>query len=654
VTRGARASAAFLAAALAAVGAANAEDPTALVSRRAQAYNLFSRAQMLLLHQQDAAAADLLDRAVERDPSPDLLLEAARAQTTTGRFDRAAQYIDRVLKARPGWAPALAQKGDLHLALARTGVDVQGNVEAALEAYRQAAIADPSDVETTRALAELCAQTGRMDEAIGHLARLEEAESLPPNLELLLARLYLRAGRAADAGPLLEAAVRRAPTGQEAVDMLAALYESQDRFDDAVALYAPLLDGGAPVRAGVRARVALLHLEAHRPRQAAALLQEAIALEPGSPDLYLLLLQADDQAGDLDAALDACDHLLRLEPDRIEARFHHARLLRQRGDAAAARAEYDELVRRAARNDDLDQRDEMIVTLAWGQAGLLAFSARDWHAAAERLGTAIARSTEPSADLLSLHARALIESGDLEGAATAVTRAIASFPDDLDVRMLACDLATLRADRTEADACPRALIDGASGSVDSYLAVSHSFMRRRLFSDAESTLREAIDRHPGDERLLFERGAALERAGRRSEAERLLASVIESNPGNAMALNYLGYMLAESGRRLHDSLSYVERALALDPENPAYLDSLGWALFKLERYAPAEEKMRAALRYDGTDPVLREHLGDLLDATGRPEEAVREWEAALECGHEEPDRIRAKVQRVRAQDTTAR
>jgi len=71
----------------------------------------------------------------------------------------------------------------------------------------------------------------------------------------------------------------------------------------------------------------------------------------------------------------------------------------------------------------------------------------------------------------------------------------------------------------------------------------------------------------------------------------------------------------------------------------------------MERYAPAEEKLRAALRYDATDPVLREHLGDLLIATGRPEEAVREWEAALQCGHEEPERIREKMQRVRGVDT---
>jgi tetratricopeptide (TPR) repeat protein len=106
-------------------------------------------------------------------------------------------------------------------------------------------------------------------------------------------------------------------------------------------------------------------------------------------------------------------------------------------------------------------------------------------------------------------------------------------------------------------------------------------------------------------------------------------------------------MLAEHGQRLPDSILYVERAVALDPENPAYLDSLGFALFKMARYTPAEEMLRAAMRYDSFDPAIRDHLGDLLIATGRRGEAVQQWQAALEYGHERPDQIRAKLDRAR-------
>ena len=107
-------------------------------------------------------------------------------------------------------------------------------------------------------------------------------------------------------------------------------------------------------------------------------------------------------------------------------------------------------------------------------------------------------------------------------------------------------------------------------------------------------------------------------------------------------------MLADRGLKLKDSIAYVERALALDPKNAAYLDSLGWAQFKMALYGPAEKNLRSAARYERSDPTIREHLGDLLMATGRAEEAMREWETALAHGHEEPVRIKEKIERARA------
>ena len=115
-----------------------------------------------------------------------------------------------------------------------------------------------------------------------------------------------------------------------------------------------------------------------------------------------------------------------------------------------------------------------------------------------------------------------------------------------------------------------------------------------------------------------------------------------------MALNYLGYMWADRGVRLQDSIDYVQRALALDPDNPAYLDSLGWAQFKMRMYDAAEKNLRAAARADQFDPTIRDHLGDLLQATGRVTEAVKEWQGALDRGHEEPERVREKIEKARA------
>jgi tetratricopeptide (TPR) repeat protein len=464
---------------------------------------------------------------------------------------------------------------------------------------------------------------------------------------MLMARLYLRSGRSEEARPLLEDLLHRSPSSAEAVDLLASVYEEEGRYDDAVALFEPLIEN-MPTRASLYQRIGLLDLEAGHAKKAVAALETADRLDAGNPAAMLLLVQAYDGADDVDSALSTSNRLLAIQPDNLEARFHHARLLRRNGDTVAARREFEDLILKAGEVKDPDERVGTMLTLAWAQVGVLALSTRDWHAAEQALEEAVRRARDPRPDILRLLARAHLEAGQFDSAASVVADGTQRFPDDLDLKALAGEVRLAQGDESGATALFHGLIESEGGSVEAYISVSEALMRQKRYAGADQILRESLKRHADDDRLLFARGAALERLGRGTQAERVLARAVEVNPKNAMALNYLGYMLADSGRRLGDSLAYVERALALEPDNPAYLDSLGWALFKLARYAPAEEKLRAALRYDGSDPAIREHLGDLLIATGRTEEAVQAWQAALECGHEEPNRVLEKMEKARA------
>ncbi|HUD73218.1 MAG TPA: tetratricopeptide repeat protein, partial [Dongiaceae bacterium] len=520
-------------------------------------------------------------------------------------------------------------------------------VDAAIDSYQAARQADPDDPDVARTLAELLAQVGRLEEARAVVVDLAARRPLPNELTLLLARIEAASGHATDAEARLQAFLRRSPGNGQAIEILAGILEEQKRYDEAIGLFAPLIEGGSE-RSGLHRRVGTLELQAGRPRDAAVLLERGLLLEPDDAASLLLLVQAYDLADDLPAAAKACERLIGVDPEGLEPRFHQARVLRRSGDLVAARAAFEDLLRRAAARPALEPRDESVVTLAATQAGVLAFGARDWRAVVNWLSVAVARLPQPEIDVLRLLAQAHLEAGEYDGAEKARGDALRVAPDDPELLALEGEIALARGGRDAAMAAYRRTLETLSGTAPGYLAVARSLLRRHEYGMAEVMLREAIGRYPADDQMQFERGAALDRLGRRPEAERALARAIELNPGNAMALNYLAYMLAESGRRLNDSLAYVERALALDPGNPAYLDSLGWTLFKLERYAPAEEKLRAALRYDATDPVLREHLGDLLNATGRTDEAVREWQAALQCGHEDPDRIRGKLQRARA------
>src|ERR1700737_1048433 len=89
-------------------------------------------------------------------------------------------------------------------------------------------------------------------------------------------------------------------------------------------------------------------------------------------------------------------------------------------------------------------------------------------------------------------------------------------------------------------------------------------------------------------------------------------------------------MTADRGVRLEESLNYIRQAVSLEPANGAYLDSLGWAYFKLGKYDLAENNLNKASQHMGSDPTVQEHLGDLYQKTGRLKLAATHWERALE------------------------
>ncbi len=74
----------------------------------------------------------------------------------------------------------------------------------------------------------------------------------------------------------------------------------------------------------------------------------------------------------------------------------------------------------------------------------------------------------------------------------------------------------------------------------------------------------------------------------------------------------------------------IKKAVDLEPANGAYLDSLGWAYFRLGKYELAEDNLMKASQHIGTDPTVQDHLGDLYQKTGRLKLAAAHWERALD------------------------
>ena len=105
--------------------------------------------------------------------------------------------------------------------------------------------------------------------------------------------------------------------------------------------------------------------------------------------------------------------------------------------------------------------------------------------------------------------------------------------------------------------------------------------------------------------------------------------VVIVNPKNASALNYLGYMLADRNVRLQEAHDFIRRALDEDPNNGAYLDSLGWAHFKKGELNEAMKYLSAAAAKLPSNSEVQDHLGDVHARRGSLQEAIAAWTKAL-------------------------
>jgi tetratricopeptide (TPR) repeat protein len=135
------------------------------------------------------------------------------------------------------------------------------------------------------------------------------------------------------------------------------------------------------------------------------------------------------------------------------------------------------------------------------------------------------------------------------------------------------------------------------------------------------------------------------------KGEEILQEVYREHPDDTQVNNDLGYLWADQGRNLEQAREMIEKALKAEPENPAYLDSMGWVLFKLGEYEKALEHLQKAISLPrGEDSTIYDHLGDTYEKLNQRDKAVEAWRKALELEQAEKhpdqkiiDRIKSKL-----------
>jgi tetratricopeptide (TPR) repeat protein len=172
-------------------------------------------------------------------------------------------------------------------------------------------------------------------------------------------------------------------------------------------------------------------------------------------------------------------------------------------------------------------------------------------------------------------------------------------------------------------------------SVTYYLLEGQVLTDAGLNQEAYDLYAEALQSTPGNADLLYAHSLAAERLGKLDIAEKNMRMILENDPDNVRTLNALGYTLADRTTRYEEALSYINRAYAQEPDDPAIIDSLGWVHFRLGNYEEARRHLQRA--WDMTqDGEIGAHLGEVMWVQGDHDEARAIWEASRKTAPDNP------------------
>jgi tetratricopeptide (TPR) repeat protein len=498
---------------------------------------------------------------------------------------------------------------------------------------------------------------GKVEEAVTSFKKAIELDPRSAEPRAELAALYARQDKAREALDAAEDALKVDPRNKEANrvlgTVLAALAEQHQagRPGDEVAAYPRRAIAALEIARGdgtgdisIDLTLARLYLDQDRPAPAVPLLRRIVMEQPQYAEGAVLLAEAQEASGSPAAALDTLTTLLKQQPQFFRGRVQLAELYDREH-------RYPEAADAWARVQALNPQNPEVATR---HASALLNAGRAAEARDILRG---ALKTQPDDLRMSfLLAQAQSASGDLEGAEATARSLHAAHPDDVRATYILGQMLEARDHYQDAvdllkPEIARLRAANAKGSQIAMLLAAEgtALVQLKRHDEALAALNDAMTLAPGDTAVLFQYGAALDHAGRQTDAEKVFRDVIARDPLDAGALNYLGYMLAEHGTSLDEAVTLIQRALKVEPGNPSFLDSLGWAYVQQGKLDLADSPLSAAAEKLPKNSVIQEHLGDLRLKQNRRADAIAAWERALAGDGESIDRgkLQKKIESAR-------
>ncbi len=484
------------------------------------------------------------------------------------------------------------------------------NFKVALENF--SAVVELSDEPTPfvhSKLADLYLRFGELDKALAAAETALREDPDDPSNRLLYAGVLEALGRDAEAEPQYKKLIEEFPGKFDAYVLLSNLYVKQGRFQDSLDLL-KRLERVDPSDSLAHYYLGRTYELMERYPQAEAEYMKVFESDPtlsrGSIELLRVLLRNKKS----DKAKALCERMLQKDPTNAVARKVLGHLML--GESKLDEALKHLVVLEGIESDASDTRFKI---------ALIQMEKRNYEEAVRQLALVLAAKPDHSEAryyLASIYAG----SGKRQEALDELSRIPKDDPMFVKARTFAAFV--LRQDNELKRARDVVAEAREVEPENRNLLLYHVLIMRDLkeYRKAESLMREALKRDPHDERLLFNLALVLDERGQEAEALALMERVIEANPRNSDALNYLAYGLIANGGELGRAEELARRALEVKPQDPYYLDTLGWAQFKAGKIEESEMTLAKAAGGAGDDIVVLEHYIEVLLARKKFGQAV--------------------------------
>jgi tetratricopeptide (TPR) repeat protein len=577
-------------------------------------------------------AVDSYKQALKADPSASFISEElSDLYVQSGRLREAVTDAEAALKQNPDDLNArrlLARIYTRMIGDSQAQKIDEGMVKRAIEQYQKIVDKEPKDVDSWLMLGRLQKISQNSLEAEKAYKKVLELDANNEDAMTGLAMVYSDLGDTKQATELLRRAAEKNPNPRS-LTTLASAYEQLKDYALAAETLKRALDQN---QGNVEIERALAQdlLFGDQLDEALKLYQKLAEDDPKDVQSQLRISQIYRQKRDFRNARQAADKAKELDPTNLEVEYNEVNLLEAEGKLPEAIKTLKDILASSVKKS-YSGPDKANRILLLERLGFMYRSNEQYAPAVEtfrQIGELDSDSASKAAAQIVDTYRLAKEFAKAEQEAEA---ALKKYPEDRAVRSVH---ATLLADVGKTDqavAETRKLLDGKNDR-ETYLALAQIYDKAKNWAEMAKALDEAdklSSSKDDQETIHFMRGSMFERQKNYDASEAEFRKVLEINPDNSSTLNYFGYMLADRNVRLQEAHDLIQKAVDRDPNNGAYLDSLGWVYFRMNKLEEAERNLRRSVELMSRDPTVHDHLGDVYFREGKVREAIVQWQNSL-------------------------